>query len=161
MAELVSIRVTGGESLDSKLKEVGRRLTRRWVRGAAAEAANTIRDKAIQNAVQVGLNVRGVARSSPSGRRRMRRGLIPISIQAWVEGRATTGGKKALAGIRVKSGKRGKGQTFHWRWVELGSIHNPITTPFFFRSLREAQAQATAAAAEVIGRQVNNANREG
>ena len=159
MADMLTVKVQGGRELDEAFKDVTRRLQRRWVRGAAAEAANRIRDQAIANAKSVGLAVAGVYPSSPSGRRRDHRGLIPVSIQAWVEGASSSGGgKKAVAGIRVKSGRRGKRQTYHWRWVELGSRHNPVTRPFFFRALREAQTAATAAAADVIRRQINDAN---
>jgi HK97 gp10 family phage protein len=155
----LDIRVTGGKELRDALKRVTTALARRWIRGAVGEAANVVRDRAIANAIAVGLGARGTSRS-PSGRKVQRHGLIPLNIRAWVE--PSRGGRRATAGIRIKSRGRSNSpsKTFHWRWVEFGSVHN-APRPFWRPALAQAQAAAVAAAAEVISRNINEANRSG
>jgi hypothetical protein len=153
----ITFNIKGIPEVQAALKNVSRRMGERWVRGAVAEGANVYRDTARQNAIGQGLSVSGRYPTTPGGRMIDHRGMIPFAIRAWVE--PATNGRSAVAGVRVVSGRRkSPTQTYHWHFVEFGGPNNPVTRPFWVRSFSEAQQAASAAAAEVILRQVKNAN---
>lgn len=154
-----AIDIRGDEQLVSALKEISKKLGKRWIRGAVAEGANVIRDQAKQNAVSQGLAVAGRYPTTPGGRVIDHRGMIPFAIRSWVDppSRATY----ATAGIRVVSGRRkSPTQTYHWHFVEYGGPNNPVTRPFWQPALNQSRAKAMEAAREVIQRQIANAQKE-
>lgn len=160
MPAVITTTISGGAELQAALDNVQNRLLRSWIRGAAAEGANEIRTVARTNGFRAGLDVAGYYPTTPGGRRIYHRGMIPISINAWVLARNPKG--TATAAIRVFSGgRRTPTQTYHWKFVEFGSIHNPVTRPFWAQSLPQAEPAAVAAAWEVIIRKVNEANNSG
>lgn len=152
MAGLVKMTVIGGDEIVKSLDQVSRRLQKRWIRGAVGEALNVIKDQARLNAMNAHLVFRGPM-TTPSGRIIIRRGQIPFGVDAYVR---RGGGKRSSGIVYVRSGKRGApDQTYHWKFLEFGSVHN-TPTPFFLRSVNEAKEEAGAAAIEVLTRQLNN-----
>lgn len=154
-----SIDIRGDKQLVAKLKDIGLRLGKSWIRGAVAEGANVIRDQAKANAIRQGLNVSGRYPTTPGGRVIDHRGMIPFAIRSWVD--PPTRSYYATAGIRVVSGRRkSPTQTYHWHFVEYGGPTNPVTRPFWSPALTQSREAAMDAAREVIMRQIANANKE-
>lgn len=149
------IKVKGLKALSANLQQYDRKVQRRWSRGAVGEGLNRIRDQAKENALSVGLGKSGAA-VTPSGHKIERRGLIPDAIDAYVLKRSRPG--FTIGGVRVASGRRGPTQTYHWRYIEFGSIHN-APRPFFRPALYQTTRQAIDAAVEVLQRQTRNANK--
>lgn len=157
---MFSFNVKGDKELSAALKNISKRLSTRWIRGAVAEGANVIRDQAKENAIRQGLNVAGFYPTTPGGRMIDHRGMIPFAVRSWVE--PARGSGQATAGIRVVSGRRrSPTQTYHWHFVEYGGPNNPVTRPFWSPALEQSRERAMAAAREVILRQVANANKGG
>jgi HK97 gp10 family phage protein len=121
-----------------------------------AEGANVIRDQVRVNAARRGLNRTGLS-VMPSGRTHNRRGRIPEAVYAYVK-TPPRGGGGAVAVVGIKSYRGRYKQTFHWRWLEFGSIHN-APTPFFRPGFTQSRAKAKKAMERVYRTQLKNAGR--
>lgn len=145
---MLKIKVNS-EEIVAALERDTKYLAEKEMRGVVAEAANVIRDDAIQNAIEVGYSAKG-PHLMPSGRVYVRKGLIPQGIYAFVEAN-----KGTITRAKIAFNPKNAGDAWYARILEFGSrFMSPV--PFFMRALPEKRAQALAAAqkrlSEAVGR---------
>lgn len=145
---MLKIKVNADEIV-AALERDTKYLAEKEMRGVVAEAANVIRDDAVQNAVEVGYSAKGPHRM-PSGRIYDRKGQIPQGIYAFVEAN-----KGSIVSAKIAFDAAKAGGAWYARIVEFGSRFMP-PVPSFMRALSEKQADALKAAqkrlSEAVGR---------
>jgi HK97 gp10 family phage protein len=148
---MLKIKINSDE-IAAALERDTKYLADKEMRGVVAEAANVIRDDAIQNAIEVGYSARGPHRM-PSGRIWWRKGRIPEGIYAFVESNRGT-----IVSAKVAFDVKAAGGAWYAHILEFGSrFMSPV--PFFMRALPEKQGEALKAAqkrlSEAVGRMLN------
>jgi HK97 gp10 family phage protein len=125
------------KALRQALQDGGQHFVEKEMRGVVSEVVNTVRDGARKNAQAAGLSQSGPTKDA-RGRVYNRRGKIPGAIYSYV---AKQEGETTRGFVKVQRSR----ETFHWVFLEFGTVHM-APRPFFFRSLPENEGAAMAAA---------------
>ncbi|MCO7246362.1 HK97-gp10 family putative phage morphogenesis protein [Halomonas sp. Mc5H-6] len=144
MADPVSANVEGLEPLLARMENLSFDLRKKGGRFAMRKAANLVRDKARANAEKVNdpktpeeIAANIVVRFSPKDFKRNGNLVFRVGVLGGASGHAAASGE-----VKGKGKSNPGGDTFYWRFLELGTINAPAQ-PFARRALSENIQAAT------------------
>ncbi|MBD1602247.1 hypothetical protein HAQ05_26570 [Pseudomonas sp. CA3A] len=117
MGDFVSYKLNGAEELSAKFKQMSEKLRENIVRPAAKDAMQIVFDDAKDRATRI---------DDPETKNYIPKNIALVERKK--QGQALGAVIMSVGVRKTAAGQRG-GNTFYWRWVELGTEH-AVAKPF-------------------------------